>query len=1054
MSRRKFLRKTQLLKLIDRLPGIVYQYRQWKNGRCAFPYSTPDIETIFFATPHELAKDGQVAFDRIGPKSIDLIRETLRNSAENLTEYEITFCVHSPQGLIHWIHNHAVPERLRDGSTLWHGYMEDITAEYEATEKAKQRAALLDVIFENLPDHIYYMDRESRMLGANPACCKYHGRSADEIIGKTYLDFYPNEIGQKLYNEEQKLMAGGHQLREREQHVQADGHIIYLESVKSPLRSKSGRVIGLAGISRDITQQVEHEKALLKAKQDAEHNAAFLQTIFDNVEDSFYCKDLELRVITGNAAWVKSREATSIEELIGKTDIDLFPAPLGKELYEKEKQLLKSRSGVFRERNRQVRKNGDVVYRESVKCVMKNKTGQIIGLVGISRDVTEQVENEEALLQAKQAAEQSVSFIKAIFDNIEDQFYYKDRHSKVLGGNKAWVKSRGVNSINELVGKTDIDLHPAPLGQQLYDNEQRQIAAGEVTRIRERHVSPDGQVQYIEAVKCPMRNERGEVIGLAGISRDITKQVENEKILIEAQQDAEAANKAKSAFLAMMSHEIRTPMNGVIGASSLLLGTELTAQQEEFVHTIQVSGENLLTIINDILDYSKIEAGKIELEKIPFNLRLCIEDAFDLFVQSAAKKNVELLYYVDPDVPKALIGDTTRLRQVLVNLMGNAIKFTENGEVSLKVHNLIADEKQRTCQLEFAIQDTGVGIADEHKDRLFQAFTQADSSSTRKYGGTGLGLTISRKLTELMGGKIWFESEAGKGSTFFFTVTLPIGSAADHKAEHLPIELLRGKRALIVDDNKTNRWLLSDQLAQWGMLSEAFEHPERALKHLEDGHPYDIALIDFQMPDMTGSDLAKKIYRLKNRPPLPLLILSSSYEHIPPDPSITVHLSKPVKVGKLCDHILKALSDTKTSSKESEAAGTQIQPKKKRSMRILVAEDNAINQRIMQMMLQQLGCENAVLVADGEAAVAAAMDAEYDVILMDVQMPHLNGLEATRRIRELTGSPDKPWIIALTAGVMQDEQKSTVEAGMNEFMAKPLSIDQLREAIDRLHPAD
>jgi PAS domain S-box-containing protein len=916
MSKSKFLRKTQLLKMIGRMPGTIYQYRQWKNGRCCFPYSTEAIEEIFFATPIELAKDGWIAWSRVCPESVGLVQDAFRKSAENLASFEITFCVRSPQDRVHWVRTHAMPERLRDGGTLWNGYMEDVTKQYKAEEEARQKAALLSVLFENIPDQIYYMNSEARLLGVNPACCKHHGKTAEEMVGKNDVDLYGDEIGQKLRDEELRLMVDGKVIREQEKHVLSDGRVRYLESVKSPLHSPSGQLIGLAGISRDITQQVEREEALIQAKKDAE---------------------------------------------------------------------------------------------------------------------------------------QSASVIQAIFENLEDQFYYKDRNSKILGGNRAFLKSRDVESIEKLIGKTDIDIHPAPLGQQLYDNEQRQMAEGEVTRIRERHVRKDGTVEYIESVKCPMRNEKGEVIGVAGISRDVTKQVENEKFLIEAQQEAEAANKAKSAFLAMMSHEIRTPMNGVIGSASLLLGTELTPQQQEFVHTIEVSGENLLTIINDILDYSKIEAGKIELEKAPFNLRECIEDAFDLFVQPAAKKNVELLYYVGPDVPKMLIGDTTRLRQILVNLMGNAIKFTENGEVHLKIHNLTDDKTQQHCQLEFAVRDTGVGIADEHKDKLFQAFEQADSSSTRKYGGTGLGLTISRKLTELMDGKIWFESEAGKGSTFFFTVTLPIASREGHKAEHLPIETLKGKRALIVDDNETNRWLLSDQLAQWGMLSESFEHPEKALQHLVDGHGYDVALIDFQMPGMDGSDLAKKIYRLQLKPALPVIILSSSCEHIPADPSISARLSKPVKIGKLCDQILRSLAEQKAESKPKTVVGTQIQPKKKRSMRILVAEDNPINQRIAQLMLQQLGCESVVIVSDGEAALAAVMDATFDVILMDVQMPTMNGLEATRRIREYTGRSDKPWIIALTAGVMQEEQKAAANAGMNQFLAKPLNTEQLAATLDGIH---
>jgi two-component system sensor histidine kinase/response regulator len=909
-----FIRKARLLKLLERLPGAVYQYRQWENGRCVFPWTSRSIEEILFSSPADLAKDGLLAWRNLCPEFAEPVREAWTHSAKTLSECTFTFQVRSPQDRLHWIRNQAVPERLRDGSTLWHGRMENITLQIETEEAAKQKAALLNVMFENLPDQIYYMDRDSRILGVNPACCRYHGRTAEEMTGKTDRDLYPSELGEKLYREEQALMAGEKMIRERERHVRDDGSILYLESVKSPLYSPSGRVIGLAGISRDITRQVLHEEALVRAKLDAE---------------------------------------------------------------------------------------------------------------------------------------QSTSFIRAIFDNLEDQFYYKDRQSKVLGGNRAWVKNRGAASIEELIGKTDLELHPAPLGQQLFDNEQRQMRSGETTRIRERHIRADGRVEYIESVKCPMRNEKGEVIGLAGISREITRQVENERQLIEAQQAAEAANKAKSSFLAMMSHEIRTPMNGVIGAASLLMGMDLTPQQEEFVRTIEVSGENLLTIINDILDYSKIEAGKIELEQEPFDLRECIEDAFDLFVQAAAKKRIELLFYIEPDVPAALIGDTTRLRQILVNLIGNAVKFTENGEVRLTAQTLTIDEINQTCHLQLAVRDTGVGISDEHKDLLFEAFTQADLSSTRKYGGTGLGLTISRKLTERMGGKIWFESKKGEGSTFFFTVSLPVSSRPGTKAPPLPVESLRGKHALIVDDNETNRWLLSDQLAQWGMISESFAEPEKAIAHLTSGTRYDIALVDFQMPGMNGATLAKEIHRISGSAPLPVIILSSSCEPVPEDPSISARLSKPVKVNRLCKQILLTLSETRTETLAGKNTIAKVSSDRLSALRVLAAEDNAINQRIIKMMLDRLGCSDAVLVADGEEAVAAVLDAPYDVILMDVQMPRMTGIEAALRIREHTGQADTPWIIALTAGVMQEEQSAALDAGMNEFLAKPLSLDQLEAALSR-----
>ena len=910
--KRIFLNKIQMTRLINSLPGTIYQYRQWKDGRGTFPFSTLDIEGIFFATPSQLAKDGQIAWNRLCPESADLVRDTLKNSAEKLSDFEITFGVRSPQDRVHWIRTSGIPKRLRDGSTLWQGYMEDITVKYLAEEAARQKSAFIRAIFDNLEDRFYYKDRQSKVLGGNPA-------------------------------------------------------------------------------------------------------------------------------------WVKLRGAESINELVGKTDMDLFPGEQGQQLYEKEQQQMAT-GEVTRTRERQVRKSGRIEYIDSIKCPMRNRNGEVIGVAGISRDITKQVESEEALLKAKQDAEQSASFIRAVFDNLTDRFYYKDRQSKILGGNLAWVKARGANSIDELIGKTDADLFPGAIGQQKVAEEQQQMASGEVTRGREKHVLSDGTIEYVDSIKCPMRNKDGEVIGVVGISRDITKQVEDEQRLIEAQQAAESANKAKSAFLAMMSHEIRTPMNGVIGAASLLLGTNLAPQQEEFVHTIQVSGENLLTIINDILDYSKIEAGKIELETVPFVLRGCVEDAFDLFVHIAAKKNIELMYYVDPDVPKTLIGDTTRLRQVLVNLLGNATKFTENGEIHLKVRTAMLDEAKKQCQVEFALHDTGIGIADEAKERLFQAFTQADASSTRKYGGTGLGLTISKKLTELMGGKIWFESEKGKGSTFYFTVTLPISDRVESKVEILPIEALRGKRALIIDDNETNRWLLSDQLAQWGVLSETFEFPAKALEHLADGHTYDIALIDYQMPEMDGSELAKEMYRLN--PSLPIIILSSSCEHIPADPSIKARLFKPVKVGKLCNQMLLALSELKVASDEKAKSEAHTPPKKKSSLQILVAEDNPINQRIAQMMLQRLGYEHPVLVGNGEEAVAAMMDTDYDIVLMDVQMPKMTGLEATIKIRELTGKHEKPWIIALTAGVMEDERAAAKKSGMNAFLAKPLVLEQLEEMLE------
>lgn len=637
--------------------------------------------------------------------------------------------------------------------------------------------------------------------------------------------------------------------------------------------------------------------------------------------------------------------------------------------------------------------------------------------------------------------------LEFVFETLPDQMYYKDSEARVQGGNRAWLKANGVERIEELSGKTDLDLHPAPLGRQLYENELHQLRSGEVTRVRERHQGTDGEIIFLESIKAPLKNKEGRTIGLVGISRDISTQVNNEKQLITSQQEAEAANKAKSAFLAMMSHEIRTPMNGVIGASSLLLNTELNDQQEELVHTIQVSGENLLTLLNDILDYSKIEAGKIELEAVAFSLRECISYAFELFVQPAARKNLELVYYVEPDVPQKLNGDPTRLRQILVNLIGNAIKFTDDGEIGLQVNTLTVDERKNNCQLQFSVRDTGIGISEEAQKNLFTSFTQADVSSTRKFGGTGLGLTISRRLTELMGGEIWFESSEGEGSTFHFTVNLPIANVSE-KPEEPPADLMPGKRILIVDDNETNRNILCSQVEQWGAVPRPFAHPEQVVPHLKETALYDIILLDYQMPGMTGAELAKAIYRLPDYPQVPIIILSSSYETVPSHPSIQARMAKPVRADKLHKQILQLLNKPSITESSTGQPVRKIRPKRIRTLRILIAEDNPVNQRVVTMMLTRLGYKNTKMVEDGREAVAAVLDADYDLILMDVQMPHMNGLDATREIREHTGNRTEPWIIALTAGVMEDEQKKIIDCGMNELLPKPLGVEQLEEKLN------
>lgn len=675
-----------------------------------------------------------------------------------------------------------------------------------------------------------------------------------------------------------------------------------------------------------------------------------------------------------------------------------------------------------------------------------------LALDGVLSDITARKHAEQALMYERY-------LLHTLMDNLPDSIYFKDLECRFLRINRSLTERFGLQDSMQAIGKSDRDFFAPEHAQETLADEQKVIATGQpLVGKEEKETWPGGRVNWVSTTKMPLRDPSGKIIGTFGVSRDITQRKEIEVQLRRAKEEAEEANRTKSQFLANMSHEIRTPMNGVIGMTELALGTDLTSEQHEYLSIVKVSAESLLAVINDILDFSKIEARKLQLEAIEFNLREHLGDTVKSLAMRAQQKGLELAYHVPPGVPEWIIGDPGRVRQIVLNLIGNAIKFTEKGEVVVEVG--IESQQDSAVCLHFQVRDTGIGIPPDKLGQIFEAFTQVDRSTTRKYGGTGLGLAISTQLTTMMDGRIWAQSELGKGSTFHFTASFGIGKGLSAPSAGEPFNL-HGLPVLVVDDNATNRTVLEEMVCTWGMRPSTVDGGRAALAALaaaaERGEPFSLVLLDCHMPEMDGFELAHRIQHHPDITGTTLVMLTSAGDSEDMnrcrDLGIHAYLMKPVKQSELLTTIQRALgAGCHREDKVAEPRVVAVAVKQ-RPLRILLAEDNLVNQKLVVTLLEKQG-HQVTVVGNGRDAVEAARGA-FDIILMDVQMPDMDGLTATELIRKQeAGTSQRIPIVAMTAYAMKGDRERCLAAGMDGYISKPIQPREVFETIAALVRAD
>jgi len=920
----------------------------------------------------------------------------------------------------------------------------------QAENRLKDNEAYFQALVESLPQNIFRKDLNGRFTFVNGAFCRTLQRSREQLIGVTDFDLFPEDLARRYVEDDRRVIDDGLPIEKTEVNVTPDGQRHWFHVIKTLLLDAGGQPVGIQGSFWEVTQEKRFEEQLA-------HERDLLHSLLERAPDAIYFKDAASRITRASRALAERVGLLDPSELIGRTDHDLFEREYADAARADELSILRTGRPILGRLERENLKDGRVRWALTSKMPLRSPGGDIIGTFGISRDVTE-------LQSAREQLERTEANYRGLVQNAVDGIFQTTPDGRYLDANLALAKMYGFDTVDELLAsRTDIEhqLYVDPRQRDRF--EELLVRNDKIDHFDSEVYRKDGRKIWISENARAVRDPAtGRLLYYEGTVEDITARKRAERDLNEANAALAAARdvalesaRAKSQFLANTSHEIRTPMNGIIGFARLLLDTPLTAEQREYAGTVLHSAQNLLKVLNDILDFSKIESGKLAFESIEFDLRPLVEETVELLAEIAQAKGVEVSTRIDHWLPALLRGDPGRIRQVVTNLLGNAIKFTQRGEVAVEIEVLGIEDGQ--CRIACRVRDTGIGIEPAALGRIFQEFTQADGSTTRRFGGTGLGLSISRELARRMGGDIAVSSEPGRGSTFTMTARFEVLAPPAAAPPPLPLRLL------IAEDHAATRECFVHEMSRCGAqatpVGTAAEALEAMRRGAESGHPFDAAFIGLQLPDMDGLTVAHEVHTIGAIAAVRIVLVAAVSQR--PDPNllrtvgIAGHLIKPFKQSRLRE-ALRALAAGESLLGTTAPVGGGLPsaaPATGRTLRLLLAEDNLVNQKLAVTQLRRLGHSVAVA-SNGRETLEALGREAFDAVFLDCQMPELDGYETAREIRRLEadrkyGRRPPAFLIALTANAMAGDREKCLAAGMDEFLTKPLDLDQLPGVLAR-----